>query len=647
MNNNTNHVRNINTLKFLGIDAINKANSGHPGIVISAAPMMYTIYANELNITSKHPFWINRDRFVLSAGHGSALMYSMLTLMGYLKTDDLKEFRQFNSLTPGHPESELSYGVDATTGPLGQGISNGVGMALAESHLAAKYNKPGFPIFDHQTFVVCGDGDLQEGVGLESIAFAGRQKLDKLVVLYDSNDVQLDDFVKMNAVTDWRKILEANNWHYQIVLKNDYEAISQAIDNAKKSDLPSFIEIKTIIGEDTTKAGTSAVHGAPIGAEERAKLANKLNWPKQLFAIPGPVKEFFDEVVIKRGEDKYAKWDKLFKSYSTKFPKLAKEINFDEKITIDLSKSDNNKATREYLGEALNQLARKHPQIIGGTADLSGSTKAKITNSKLFDINSRDQKNISFGVREFAMTGIVNGMQLHGGLRAFGSTFFVFSDYLKPALRLAALQKLPITLLMTHDSIFVGEDGPTHQPVEQLAMLRSIPNVSVFRPADENEMAGAFEWTYNQNTQPSVIIGTRQAIESQKTSCKEKTKKGAYILVEENHDMPIDAILAASGSEVTLAMQAYKKLISEGKNIRVVSMPNHNLFVKCDKHYQNTILPANVKKIIIEAGSEYGLYRFAGPNDHVIALNHFGHSGKGEVIYDKCGFNVKSICELI
>ncbi len=643
---NTNHLKNINTIKFLGIDAINKANSGHPGIVISAAPMTYTIFADQMNLTPSNPLWINRDRFVLSAGHGSALLYSVLTLMGYIKISDLKEFRQYNSLTPGHPESELTFGVDATTGPLGQGFGNAVGMALAEAHLAAKYNKPGFDIFDHHTYVVCGDGDLQEGVGLESLAFAGRQKLSKLILLYDANAVQLDSMVSVNANTNWELNALSNHWDYYLVEKNDYETISKVIKEAKKGDKPSFIEIRTIIGEGTSKAGTPAVHGSPIGEAERDLLADKLNHPKQRFAIPESSQEFFN-TIKKRGEEKFQAWSTTFAKYAKKFPKLAAEINFDEEITIDLSKSEKNLATRVYLGEALNQLNEKQPQLFGGTADLSGSTKAKITSEKTCDIDDRAAKNISFGVREFGMTTIANGIQLHGSLRTFISTFFVFSDYLKPGLRLAALQKLPITLLLTHDSIFVGEDGPTHQPVEQLAMMRSIPNISVFRPADETEMAAAFEWAFNQFTTPTVILGTRQNIISQKHSCKEGTKKGAYVLIHENVNAPLDAILVASGSEVSLASKAYDKLRSEGKNIRLVSMPNYNLFVKTPLNYQHQILPFNIKKIFIEAGSEYGLYRFAGPNDHVLAMTHFGHSGKGETIYEKCGFTVENICQLV
>ncbi len=643
---NTNHLKNINTIKFLGIDAINKANSGHPGIVISAAPMTYTVYADQMNVTTKDPLWMNRDRFVLSAGHGSALLYSMLTLMGYITVNDLKEFRQYNSLTPGHPESELTYGVDASTGPLGQGIGNAVGMAVAEAHLAAKYNKPGFEIFNHYTYVVCGDGDLQEGIGLESLAFAGRQKLSKLVLLYDANDVQLDSMVSVNANTNWESIATGNNWDYHLVEQNDYETISQVIKSAKESDKPSFIHIKTVIGEGTTKAGTPAVHGMPIGEVERDLLAQKLNHPKQRFAISESTQEFFNSIK-KRGDEKYESWKTLFDNYSKKFPKLAAEINFDEEITIDLSKSKKDQATRIYLGEALNQLNTKNPQLFGGTADLSGSTKAKILSEKTFDLETRAAKNISFGVREFAMMTIANGIQLHSSVRTFISTFFVFSDYLKPGLRLAALQKLPVTLLLTHDSVFVGEDGPTHQPVEQLAMMRSIPNISVFRPADETEMAAAFEWSFNQSTAPTVILGTRQNIMSQKHSSKEGTKKGAYVLINENPNMPLDAILVASGSEVTLAAKAYDKLHKTGKNIRVVSMPNYNIFVKTPLKYQHKILPLNIKKIFIEAGSEYGLYRFAGPNDHVIAMTHFGHSGKGETIYEKCGFTVENICQLV
>ncbi len=643
---NINHTKNINTLKFLGIDAINAANSGHPGIVISAAPMVYTIFADQMNVTTLDPFWINRDRFVLSAGHGSALLYGVLALTGYIKVSDMKDFRQYNSATPGHPESELSYGVDATTGPLGQGIGQAVGMAMAEAHLAAKYNKPNYPIFDHYTYVVCGDGDLQEGVGLESLAFAGRQKLSKLILFYDSNDVQLDSMVNINAATNWSLMAAANGWDYHIIVKNDYETISRILTSAKSSDRPSFIEIKTVIGEGTTKAGTPAVHGMPIGELERDLLATKLHHPKERFVVPTETQEFFN-TLKKRGADAFKSWTDLFANYAKAFPKLATEINFDDEISIDLSKSKDNQATRIYLGEALNQLNEQNPQLFGGTADLSGSTKAKITCEKTFDINERDAKNISFGVREFAMNTIANGLQLHGGIRTFISTFFVFSDYLKPALRLAALQKLPITLLLTHDSVFVGEDGPTHQPVEQLAMMRSIPNVSVFRPADQTEMAAAFEWSFNQFVTPTIILGTRQNIISQKHSCKEGTKKGAYVLVHENPNAPLDAILVASGSEVSLASLAYNKLKADGKNIRIVSMPNYNIFVKAHRDYQTKVLPTNIKKIFIEAGSEYGLYRFAGPNDHVLAMTHFGHSGKGETIYEKCGFTVENICQLV
>ena len=584
----------ISTLKINGVAAINKANSGHPGIVLGAAPMMHTLFTRHLNFDPKHPRWINRDRFILSAGHGSALLYSQLRLLGLISTEDLMNFRQLGSRTPGHPEFGHTPGVESTTGPLGQGIATSVGVALAEAHLSAKFKE-----IDHYTYVLCGDGDLQEGVAMEAMSFAGRQRLNKLIILHDSNDIQLDTEVNKVFKEDLITRMDAIGWNYIFVKHNTVEAIDAALEKAKKSTKPTFIEVKTIIGEDAPKQGTSAVHGAPIG-EGIKDVKEALGWEGDEFAIPEEVKNYYHETIFARG--KAAR--EAFKSS----PELDAFLTDKEEINIKLELPKNT-ATRVSSGEVIKYLNEKKQNWIGGSADLVGSTKAGGADGD-FDIENRTGRNILFGVREFAMGAIANGIAIHSNFKPFVSTFFVFSDYMKPAIRLAALMKLPVTYVFTHDSIFVGEDGPTHQPIEHIAMFRSMPNVNFIRPADEKEVKGAYELAFNSKHTPTVIALTRQNIKSLEETSSNKVQQGIYQLVDNNSDWT----LVASGSELANAVEIAKEL-----KLNVVSISNFKGEVNWDTN----------KAISIEAGSTYGLGKFAKFN---IGIDSFGESAPGDLV---------------
>lgn len=585
----------INTLRINGVAAINKANSGHPGIVLGAAPIVHTLFTRHINFDPKNPKWINRDRFVLSAGHGSALLYAELRLLGLISEEDLKNFRQLGSLTPGHPESHLTAGVDATTGPLGQGIATATGLALAETHLAAKFKE-----ISHYTYVVCGDGDLQEGVAMEAMSFAGQQKLNKLIILHDSNDIQLDTPVNKVFKDILKKRMEAINWNYILVKENTTEAIDAAIIAAKTSDKPTFIEVKTIIGEGATKQGTSDVHGAPLGSDF-TKVKEYYGWTHFDFEVPAEVTALYKETIFKRGAKAHAsfKASKALIAFSTVNP---------IEINLELKKDD---ATRNSSGAVIKHLNTTVPQWIGGSADLSGSTKAAGADGN-FSPENRLGRNILFGVREFAMAAIGNGIALHSFLKPFVSTFFVFSDYLKPAIRLAALMQLPTTFIFTHDSIFVGEDGPTHQPIEHIAMMRSIPNVNFIRPADESEVKGAYELALNSVSTPTVIALTRQNIVSLTETSQSKVQKGLYHTVKNSKS---DWTLVASGSELANATILAKEL-----GLNAVSISNAKGKVTWDQS----------KAISIEAASTYGLGKFAKFN---LGIDTFGESGEGNAVY--------------
>ena len=635
----------VNAIRFLGVDAINKANSGHPGIVLGAAPMAYTLFSRELKINSKNPNWFDRDRFILSAGHGSGLLYAVNHLAGYNVTiEDLKRFRQFGN-TPGHPEYGHTEGVETTSGPLGQGISNAVGMAIAESHLSARFNKPNFNIIDHYTYVLCGDGDLQEGVALEAVSLAGHLGLGKLIVLFDSNDIQLDGPTNMATSENIGNKFKAMNWDYHLVEDGtDLEAIHKAILNAKAcSSKPSLIEIKTVIGYGVSYAGTSKTHGAPVGTKERGIAADNLNWPYAEFEVPQEAYQAFKETVIKRGLEANKNHDELLAKYQQQFPddykRLQKFLN--NEVELDYKKyqkliTKEKDATRNVSGIVLNQLQKENLNIIGGSADLSGSTKAKGADGDY----TRDHllgRNINYGVREHAMAAINNGIVLHGGLKVYGGAFFVFSDYCKPSIRLSALMKVPAIYVFTHDSVAVGEDGPTHQPVEQLTGLRAIPDLNVLRPADANETIASWKLAIESVDLPHVLVLTRQNVTNLKGTKLTGVKRGGYIVSPEKSSL--DGILLAAGSEVELAIKAQQLLLKKNVDVRVVSMPSHYLFNKQTKKYQESILP-NVKTLAIEAGSSMSWYQFT---PHVFGLDTFGVSAPGNQAMNHYGFNEKEV----
>ena len=651
--------KSVNAIKVLGVDAINKAKSGHPGVVMGAAPMAYSLFTKHLRINPKKTDWINRDRFVLSAGHGSMLLYSLLHLSGFedVSLEEVKNFRQWGSKTPGHPEFGHTKGIDATTGPLGQGISTAVGMALAERYLAAKYNKEGYELFDHYTYVICGDGDIMEGVASEASSFAAVQKLNKLVVLYDSNDICLDGETKDAFSENVRARYEAYGWNTILVEDgSDVEAVNAAIEQAKKSDKPTLIEVKTIIGAGSpNRQGTNGVHGAPLGDEETALFRKEIGWENEPFDIPADVYADFKVNVAERGENEYAKWEKLYADYKVKFPELAKEL--EEALTREdikhLSKESFSfknvgeaQATRNSSQDAINSVAAVLPTFFGGSADLSHSNMTFIKGDGLQDDEHRTERNVQFGVREFAMATVLNGLTLHGGVRVFGGTFFVFSDYLKAALRLSALQNLPVTYVFTHDSIAVGEDGPTHEPIEHLASLRTIPNTYVFRPADATEAQAAWYLSQKTNDKPTSIVLTRQNLPILENSSFEKVAKGAYVVYETAEDF--DTILIATGSEVALAIDVARELEKDGSKVRVVSMPSVELFEEQSKEYKEELLPLNVRRrVSLEMGNSALWYKYVGLDGLAIGIDKFGASAPANKVIEEYGFTVEAVVEKI
>ncbi|WP_338782043.1 transketolase [Metabacillus sp. FJAT-52054] len=649
----------IATIRTLSIDAIEKANSGHPGMPMGSAPMAYKLWTDYMKQNPENPNWFNRDRFVLSAGHGSMLLYSMLHLSGYdVSMEDLKSFRQWGSKTPGHPEYGHTAGVDATTGPLGQGIAMAVGMAMAERHLAHTYNKDSFNVVDHHTFAICGDGDLMEGISSEAASFAGHLKLGRLVVLYDSNDISLDGDLDRSFSENVQQRFEAMNWQVlRVEDGNDTDEIGRAIAAAKQNeDQPTLIEVKTTIGFGSpNRAGTSGVHGAPLGAEETKLTKDAYKWTfDKDFHVPDEVYDHFAKTIKEDGMKAESEWNALFESYKKEYPELAEELaraiegELPQAWDADIPVYETGKglASRASSGEVLNAIAKNVPNLFGGSADLAGSNKTTIKSVEDFTAANYSGRNIWFGVREFAMGAALNGMALHGGLKVFGGTFFVFSDYMRPAIRLASLMNLPVTFVFTHDSIAVGEDGPTHEPIEQLASLRAMPNLDVIRPADGNETAAAWKLAVTAKTSPTALVLSRQDLPTLEHSAELSgtgVEKGAYVVSPSQKEMA-DAILLASGSEVGLAVESQKALLKEGIDASVVSMPSWKRFEEQTEDYKRSVLPKDVKKrLAIEVASPLGWERYTGDEGDVLGINRFGASAPGETIMKEFGFTPENI----
>lgn len=645
----------INTIRTLSIDAVQKANSGHPGMPLGCAPIAYLLYYKLMKHNPNNPKWVNRDRFILSAGHGSMLLYSILHLSGYdVSIDDLKNFRQWNSKTPGHPEYGHTPGVETTTGPLGQGFATAIGMAVARDYLASLFNKDRFQLIDHYIYGICSDGDLMEGISHEAASFAGHHKLGKLIFFYDDNGISIDGKTSITYSDDVQKRFEAYGWN--VLRVNDVNNLSEletAAHNARNnSDRPTLIITKTHIGFGSpNKQDTSAAHGAPLGVDE-AKLTKKnLGWNyDEDFFVPAEVYEHF--AGIKQcGNETEENWNKLFKSYKEKYPNDAELFenifnnNFGNQWEEKIPVFSEAMATRAASGKVLNAIAKDLPTLIGGSADLAESNNTTLKDFKSFSAENRSGRNIHFGVREHAMGAIINGMALYGGIIPYGATFLIFSDYLKPALRLSALMNLKTIFVFTHDSIGLGEDGPTHQPIEQLASLRAIPNLVVIRPADANETAEAWKFAIKHKDGPVVLALTRQKVpcyDRNILSSAEMLQKGAYVL-KESSDNP-DIILIASGSEVELILKASEILEEEGIKARVVSFPSWELFEKQTDDYKKKIFPENVKaRLAVEAGVKLGWEKYIGENGDIICMNTFGASAPDKILFEKFGFTVENI----
>ncbi|MDM8195658.1 transketolase [Massilimicrobiota timonensis] len=645
----------IATIRSLGIDMINKANSGHPGMVLGSAPALYSLFTKEYKVFPAHSQWINRDRFVLASGHASSLLYSLLHLSGFqVSMDDLKQFRQWGSCTPGHPEVELTDGVDASSGPLGQGIPMAVGMAMAEAFLATRYNKKDYPVIDHYTYVLCGDGDMQEGVTYEASSLAGHLSLGKLIVLYDANNVTLDGPLNYSFSEDVKKRYESMNWQVICVQDgNDYEAIAKAIKKAKKEVYkPTLIIVNTIIGFGSQNQGTSKVHGAPLGEEDGQYAKRQYGFEYDNFFVPEEVYDDFKKNVFNRGKRAYNKWNKMMDTYKTEYPELYQELfqnindeySFDETAFIEEYQDGISEATRVTSEKLINAIAAQNPTFLSGTADLASSTKTIIKDAERFSCENYGGRNLFFGIREFAMVAIMNGMTLHKGIKVSAGGFMVFSDYFKAALRMACLMKLPIILPLSHDSIAVGEDGPTHQPVEQLAMLRSMPNIQVIRAADAYEMCGAWKKAVETNDCPTALILTRQNVTNFTHATYEDVCHGAYVVSQEKDNL--DGIIIATGSEVELAMQAQKALLEQGKDVRVVSMPSMELFDQQDDSYKEKVLPKHIRKrLAVEMACDFGWHKYVGLDGKVISVNQFGASAPANIVIQKYGFTVENIVE--
>ena len=647
----------INAIRVLSAEGVQAANSGHPGLPMGSAPMAYTLWARHMKHNPQDAEWKDRDRFILSAGHGSMLVYSLLHLFGYgLTTDDLKNFRQLDSKTPGHPEYGHTVGVETTTGPLGQGFANGVGMAMAESYLAQKFNKPGYEIVDHYTYVLSGDGCMMEGITSEAASLAGTLKLGKLIVFYDDNEISIEGDTDIAFREDVNKRFEAYDWQVlEVADGNDVEAISKAIEQAKaETSKPSLIVVRTEIGYGCpAKQGKESAHGEPLGEDNLKCTKEFLNWPTDKpFFVPDEVYTHMEEIKQKNIKAMQA-WETLFESYQKEFPELAKEwaLWYSGEVEVDLLNDEDfwkfaekPTATRASSGEVLNRLAKIVPNLIGGSADLAPSNKSNMKDRGDFTTEDHSGSNLHFGVREFAMAAAVNGMALHGGLKPYCATFFVFSDYMKGTMRLSALMKIPAIYILTHDSIGVGEDGPTHEPIEQLAAARSIPGFTVFRPADSKEVAAAWYYAVTTKDRPTALVLTRQNLPLLKETGKDALK-GAYILKDSDKAQP-DIILMATGSEVELIYNAAQKLEEKGIAARVVSMPSWELFEQQSDAYKEQVLPKQVRaRLAVEAASPFGWHKYVGLDGDMIGMEDFGASGPGPKLFEKFGFTVDKVVE--
>ena len=649
----------VNTIRTLSIDAIEHANSGHPGLPMGAAPMAYTLWTDFMNHNPKNSKWFNRDRFVLSAGHGSMLLYSLLHLSGYnLTIDDLKNFRQWDSKTPGHPEVNHTDGVEATTGPLGQGIAMSVGMAMAEAHLAAKFNKKDLSVVDHYTYALVSDGDLMEGISHEAASLAGHLGLGKLIALYDSNDISLDGDLNRSFSENTEQRFKAYGWQViRVEDGNDLNAIRSAIKEAQSNTTqPTLIEVKTIIGYGSpNKSASASSHGAPLGTDEVVLTKEYYKWTHDDFHVPDEVYADFNEKIVQYDAEKESQWNELFTAYKEKYPEAAGELELAingelpagwEKELPVFQPGEDTLATRASSGKVLNAIAKSVPNFFGGSADLAGSNKTTMNDDEDFTRENYAGRNIWFGVREHAMGAALNGMALHGGLNVYAGTFFVFSDYLRPAVRLSSIMNTPVTYVFTHDSIAVGEDGPTHEPVEHLAALRAIPGLSLIRPADANETQAAWRLAVESKDQPTALVLTRQdlpTLEGTKENAYEGVKKGAYVISKSKKETP-DALLLATGSEVQLAVAAQKELLEKDIDVSVVSMPSWDRFQEQDAAYRNEVLPPHVKaRVGIEMASSFGWDRYVGNEGAIIGIDRFGASAKGEKVITEYGFTVENV----
>ncbi len=649
--------RAVDTLRMLSVDQINRANSGHPGLPLGVAPMAYTLWTRYLRVNPKHPSWTNRDRFILSPGHGSALLYSLLHVSGFdVSMDDLKDFRQLHSKTPGHPEVGHTPGVEASTGPLGQGFANAVGLAMAEAHLAAQYNTPDHTVVDHRTFAICSDGDLMEGVSAEAASLAGTLGLGKLVVLYDSNGICLDGETDLVFTEDVELRFAAYHWQVLHVEDgNDVEEIARAMDEALADPLhPSLIRVRTVIGYGAPGAGTNAVHGAPLGEANTEKLRETLGWTAPEFTVSDEVRAHFEEAVARRGAEAEEAWNAVFADYAKDEPERAKayEEAFEGRLPKDWdaelphwSPEDKPLASRAASGKVIQKIAEALPNFWGGSADLSGSNKTQIESDGAFRKDGDADRNVWYGVREFAMAAINNGIALHGGTKVFGATFFVFSDYLRGAARVAALSSLPVIYVMTHDSVAVGEDGPTHEPIEQLASWRAMPNFDVIRPADANEVSAAWKQAIESIDHPTMLVLTRQEIptlEGTREQAAEGVARGAYVLSPAHGDA--DGILIGTGSEVHLLIEAQKQLEAEGIHVSVVSMPSMNRFEAQDEEYKESVLPRAIRhRLSLEAGSTFGWARYVGLDGVSLGINRFGLSAPAAQVLDELGMSAEAV----
>ena len=641
----------VNAIRILSAEAVQKAKSGHPGMPMGSAAMAYAVWGRQMKHNPADVKWINRDRFVLSSGHGSMLIYSLLHLFGYgLTIEDLKQFRQFGSLTPGHPEYKHTRGVETTTGPLGQGIANAVGMAIAEKHLAAKFNKEGFNVIDHNTYCILGDGCMMEGISHEACSLAGTLKLNKLIALYDDNEISIEGNTDIAFREDVPARFRAYGWNViDVQDANTFEAVDAAITVAKKSDKPTLIVCHTHIGFGSPKEGMASSHGEPLGDENIAATKEKLGWPcKEPFEVPADVYET-TAAVLENGKKAQAEWEKKLDEYFKAYPEMKKEwdIWFSDELPVDLLndeeywKFDGKAATRNSSGVVLNRIAEKVPNLLGGSADLAPSNKTNMKGKGDFSAETPEGNNMHFGVREHAMAAICNGIKLHGGLRPYCATFFVFSDYMKNAMRMSSIMELGVPYVLTHDSIGVGEDGPTHQPIEHLAGLRAIPGLVVFRPADSKEVAAGWYAAMTEN-RPVALVLTRQDLPLYEKSGKDALK-GGYIISDSEKTTP-DCLLMASGSEVEQCVEAQKLLKDEGIDARVISIPSFELFEEQSDEYKESVMPKAVRaRVAVEAAATFGWHKYVGLDGEVIGLDHFGASAPYKLLFKEYGFTAENV----